>query len=338
MSPFSRKQQLLLVEAASRAPSVHNIQPARWRFGSGDQIFLFEDSCRQLTVTDPGGQDNRISLGAAFEGMSLALSRFGWSLSLRELAPAGQTGPSLRTGIHFVARATVEPAARPDPLADHIYRRQCFRGFFAAPAPYELQHLMELLRAAPDVIPVVERSSIAEIGALDDRYGYEVLSRPDAHRELYHWMRFSKGNSLWYRDGLNGDCMAMSGPLRIVAAVLFHPRVFSMLRAIRIAPLLTAQSAKTISASAVAILHAPSGKDAFLAGRRFYRLWLQICEAGFSMCPMSVLADAPACADYLRRKWGVPDQSRIVNVFRIGKAPRRKLAMSPRIPAEELLI
>jgi len=38
---FPREAQLALVASASRAPSPHNTQPARWRF-AGDRIELHE--------------------------------------------------------------------------------------------------------------------------------------------------------------------------------------------------------------------------------------------------------------------------------------------------------
>src|SRR5690606_12154677 len=83
-SMLSRAQQLDLVEKAARAPSPHNIQPARWRF-IGNEAQLFECASRWLTIGDPSGRDNRIALGMAWEGMSLALSTAGFFLEEPEL-------------------------------------------------------------------------------------------------------------------------------------------------------------------------------------------------------------------------------------------------------------
>ena len=49
----------ILIAEASLAPSVHNIQPTRWRLLSGDTILLLEDGQRRLPAADPSGYDVR---------------------------------------------------------------------------------------------------------------------------------------------------------------------------------------------------------------------------------------------------------------------------------------
>src|SRR5688572_11374328 len=75
--------QRALVAEASLAPSVHNVQPARWRF-TGGGLILFEDRSRRLAAGDPTGRDSATSLGAAAEGMAIALSRHGLRLEDRD--------------------------------------------------------------------------------------------------------------------------------------------------------------------------------------------------------------------------------------------------------------
>jgi nitroreductase len=82
-----------VVEAAIRAPSVHNTQP--WRFVAHDDLVeLWDDPARGLPVLDPVGRARLISCGAA--------------LALAEVAAAG-LGVSTRT--------TLLPDAAPDHLA-----------------------------------------------------------------------------------------------------------------------------------------------------------------------------------------------------------------------------
>lgn len=64
MKPLDRAQQLELVREASRAPSAHNTQPARWRFLPDGTVELREDITRRLTVGDPTGRDAGAGLGA----------------------------------------------------------------------------------------------------------------------------------------------------------------------------------------------------------------------------------------------------------------------------------
>ena len=57
---FTREQQLKLISAVANAPSVHNVQPARFHF-TGDNIYLLEDLTRRIPCGDPMGRDNRRS-------------------------------------------------------------------------------------------------------------------------------------------------------------------------------------------------------------------------------------------------------------------------------------
>ena len=77
---FTRDEQMAILAEVSRAPSVHNVQPARWRF-ENDGVTLLQDRSRRLPASDPTGRDVEASLGASFEGMVLALSRLGLGLS-----------------------------------------------------------------------------------------------------------------------------------------------------------------------------------------------------------------------------------------------------------------
>jgi hypothetical protein len=256
---------------------------------------------------------------------------------LRELCapdvPISGSGQELRLS----AAAELAEAKGPDPLAEWISRRSTFRGTFASTTPTQQDALCALLRSAVDVIALADRQAIEEIAALDDRYTLEALRRPDYHRELYQWMRFSKRHPDWSRDGLNAPCMALDRLERLAGPILFHPAVFPAL--VRLGPggLLTSSADKTRSAAAVALLLAPGSEDPFDTGRHLYRLWLEIQRLGLSLCPMSVLVDAPSCRAYLQARWGVPAGSRITSVLRIGKAPSA-VPVSARLPSEELLV
>ena len=65
---FDLTARLALAGEANIAPSVHNIQPTRFRFGEDGGVTVLEDTKRRIPVGDPSGADSWKSLGAASEG------------------------------------------------------------------------------------------------------------------------------------------------------------------------------------------------------------------------------------------------------------------------------
>lgn len=66
---------------ATRAPSVHNSQPWRWRVGE-DSLQLHADPSLHLRHTDPDSRDLMISCGAALNHCVLALAALGWQCKI----------------------------------------------------------------------------------------------------------------------------------------------------------------------------------------------------------------------------------------------------------------
>jgi nitroreductase len=69
---------------ASRAPSVHNTQPWRWRV-SAEGLDLYSEESRQLPNTDPDGRDLILSCGAALNHCVVALAAVGWRAKVARL-------------------------------------------------------------------------------------------------------------------------------------------------------------------------------------------------------------------------------------------------------------
>ncbi|HET9767247.1 MAG TPA: hypothetical protein VFS60_10385 [Thermoanaerobaculia bacterium] len=324
-----REARELAAEAA-RAPSVHNVQPARWRFLPGGEVLLFRDLARTLPAADPSGHDVLLSMGAAFEGMALALSKRGIALVVeRELGEA-----TSEPGLELVARGALVDGAVADPLAEWVPHRRAFRGVFAPVAGGELAGLA----GSADVRVIADRATIRDIAGRYDRSSLGFLRQPAYLRELYDWCRFSRRHPRWDRDGLNADCLALSAVERIAASWLLRPPVFAVLRQLGLGGLVISEAAQIRSAAAVVLLVAPRSQPPFAVGRRFYRLWLEITALGLMLVPMSALADDPAEAERLAAAHNVPATHRVVNAFRVGKPGPRGMATSPRLPVGELLV
>lgn len=327
-----RSTQRALVAEAARAPTVHNVQPARWRFGADGRVVLYRAVDRALPVADPTGHDVRVSLGAAWEGMSIALSRHGLGLSEPELlADAGE-----EDGRIAVAGARLVEGAALDPLAGFVEARRSYRGKFLPLSADVLRRLTAT--GGEDVRWMTDAARLPELARLYDEAGWSFVREPAYHAELYRWMRLSPAHPDWARDGLNAECMALSGVERAAASVLLRPRVFGVLNRLGAGKAVISEAAQIRSASAILLFTPRRELGDFGVGRLFYRLWLEIAALGAGMVPMSALADSPAARERLGREHGIPADRRLANVLRVGGVPPGGAARSPRLPVDELLV
>lgn len=325
---FDIPTRVAIAGEANAAPSVHNIQPARFCFEPHGAIAILEDMSRRLTVADPSGADNWRSLGAASEGLAMALSARGLGAAVVPVTPG-----EAQKGLRAVARATISGDARPDPLRAAVEKRVTWRGPFA-PRSAQSAAAIDKLRDETDLHIIENAATISDLAALYDDTSLKILRDRDYRLELKSWMRLSVMNPNWGRDGLNARAMAMSPVEAFGADYVLGKRLFPMLDKVGLAGTLIAEGAKVRSASALGLFHRPGDEHDFETGRRFYRLWLEITAAGLHLCPMSVLADSPAVAQRLKERFHIEPDRKLVNVFRIGVVPERaKLPKRSRLSA-----
>jgi hypothetical protein len=280
-----------------------------------------------------------MSLGSVFEGLSLALSEQGFGLTTPEPCPGPPEGPFAPAW-----RAAIRPLGTkegPDPLAAWLPRRRAYRGRFREATAAEAASLAALVAMLPEGTLLAGAPRLARLARRYDAASYGFAVRPEYEAELYGWMRFRKGSPDWRRDGLTADCMALGAAERWAGAVLLHPRVYPLMRAMGLGRTLISGAPQIASAAALLLFHAPAAEIPFALGRRFHRLWLTLAAAGWHACPLSSLADDPAANAELHREGELPADHRLVNVLRVGKAPvgpGKEPAESPRLPAAELLI
>lgn len=322
---FDARERLALVAEANLAPSVHNIQPTRFRFAADGAIEIIEDTQRRIPIGDPTGADNRKSFGAAAEGLVLALA-------------ARNVTAKIEIGAGPIARLTVDPEAEPDPLRACVHERATWRGAFEKPTTADIK-VIASLGGFDDVVAVTAPHRIAEIATLYDDTSLSTLRNGAYRGELVSWMRLSRSDSNWSRDGLNAEAMALSTFEAFGARVVMGPRAFPLLDRAGLAGPLTAEGAKVKSAAGVVLFHRAAQEDEFNVGRRFYRLWLEITARGLCLCPMSVLADSAAAAAQMKASYGIAEDRKLVTAFRIGRRPEgAKAPPRVRLPAAELIV
>ena len=120
-----------VVDLATRAPSVNDAQPWRWRIGSA-ALDLFADQGRFLPRNDVGRRGLLLSCGAALHHCAAALAAMGWHAKVQRL-PQGDDSDHL-------ARIEVS-TRRPDDLdivlASAIRRRRTDRRpYGSSPVPW----------------------------------------------------------------------------------------------------------------------------------------------------------------------------------------------------------
>lgn len=302
-----------LVAEAMLAPSVHNVQPARWRIADDGTIDLFEDVRTRLSVGDPRGNDAGISLGAAAEGLRLAASRQGLALERREAPP--QSDAALVPVARYVLTRSDAPE---DPLAGHVAERASWRGTFARAGTDDREAAHRL--AGPDAAILADPESLREAARIFDAASYGFMRDNGFRSELRSWMRFTRRHPRWGRDGLNAAAMALGRVEAIGASIVLGP-AFGILDRLGAAPSLLAEGKKVAGAAGLAVLHRPRAEAPFESGRHFYRLWLRIEAAGFGAAVLAALADDPAAALRIAQMARVPEGHRIVSAFRFGRRP-----------------
>lgn len=126
-----------IVELATRAPSVHNTQPWRWR-GSAASLELYADRTRQLVEGDPEGRNLMISCGAALHHAQVAADALGWSATVTRHPDPSQPDLLARLDLESATPSRHAPA-----LLDALEKRCTDRRRFTSwPVPDErLTHL-----------------------------------------------------------------------------------------------------------------------------------------------------------------------------------------------------
>lgn len=331
MTPFDRDVQERLVGAARLAPSAHNTQPVRWRFRPDRSIELLADTSRRLPCADPRDRDLALSCGTALEGTVMALASLGVGVvSIEECASDGSAA------LRPVARLMPGGSAPKDPLAHWVGERHTWRGGFGQASREQMRSLQAWAATADDVHLVMAPADREWLAELNDDVTAGLLRDPQWRRELCDWMRLSRSHPQYGRDGMNRDALGMNA-LEAVGAGWVLGRAFPWLDRVALAAPLAAERARSLSASAIVLLHRPVEETPLQSGRVFYRRWLELTSLGFSAWPMSAAVDDPAGAARIAAGFGVRDDRRLLAAWRVGTT-KGIVPARVRLPVNELIV
>jgi nitroreductase len=186
-STLDRASVEAVVALASRAPSLHNTQPWRWRL-DGDILDLRADRSRQLHVADPDGHSLLVSCGAAAQLTQLALAAQGW-VTETSLLPDG-TDPDLLARFHLLSQGQPDPMAEQQTLA--ASRRRSERRVFG-PQPVAAE-VIEQLRTAAEAPAVYAHfpsrdDETLELAVAISRADRSERDDPAYAAEMAEWVR-----------------------------------------------------------------------------------------------------------------------------------------------------
>jgi len=309
-----------IVEVASRAPSVHNTQPWRWR-GGPRTLELFADRRHQLEETDPLGRNLTISCGAALHHAHVAAEALGWATRVVRHPDPAQ--PDLLAAVDLTPG--VAPPTASDTLAAIEARRTDRRRFNTWPVPEERQaHLARL----------AHQWGARAVALTDDseRYIAERLVRraadlqradPAARAEQEHWQHRLAADGV--PDAALPEPADRSGA---------HPNRFERIE-------WEDQSGAEIEATDGLVVFFDTADDprAWLrAGEGLSAMWLAAEEGGLSLVPLSQVIEVPET----RRAFQVEVLGSLAHpllLVRVGwrSTADTSLARTPRRPVSEVL-
>jgi nitroreductase len=306
-----------LVAEATRAPSLHNSQPWRFRH-TGDAIELLVDPDRTLPVSDPTGRGARVSCGAALYNLQLALA-------VRGIPGAVAVRPDRHSG-DLIARLTPSPPRPPTPLELRLHatirRRHTNRHPFAdTPVPAAVR--VDLISAARDeggsLDLVIGGPAIDTVARLT-RQAEDILQRDPAYRaELQAWTRTAA-------DSPDGVPTAAGGPAphlyELLARRDFGGPEPSIEREYEREPLI-----------AVLGTFGDWPADQVRAGMVLQRVLLTATDLGLASSLFSQPIDVPTVREQLRAAVGRRDHPQML--LRFGYAARQ--SHSNRRPVDEVI-
>ncbi len=303
------------------APSVHNTQP--WRFTAGAQeISVYADAGRALTVTDPDSRELMISCGAALFNVRLALRSLGYVPQTAVRPDPAE--PGLVARVSWRQRVPAGEFERR--LAAQVRVRRTHRGAFD-PEPLP-QNLLAVLRggAARDgaALRIVaddgRRAALAAAVQTAER-----VSRLDGDRvrELAAW---APPPASTRRDGVT----AASYPVRAEHTDPYFPgRDFSHGHGWGLPPLSSAGEPRAAGLAALLTTDSDRPLDWVNAGQALQRILLTASSCGVAVALHSQPAEVPWLREYIRTQFAAGSYPHLVLrmglVVQVAASVRRSL-------------
>lgn len=301
---------LAAVEAAVRAPSLHNTQPWRFRIREG-ALEVLADHRRRLPAADPHGWALRVACGAAVFNARLAFAMAGCPAQVRLRPDPGQ--PDL------LARLVPGPGRPATPAEKSLYaavpvRHTNRHPFAAEPVPAEVRRdLLAAARAEGAWLDLlIGRGPLAVVAEVVRAADTNLIRDPAYRQELEAWSRRTDAD-----DGVPLDA---GGPSP-------EPQDLLAMRDFGGPPRPPGRDFESDPLVAVLGTAGDTGHDQLIAGQALQRVLLTATEHRLAVSLLSQPIEVPAARERLRQglsRHGVPQMVLRIGYGRPGYPTRRR--------------
>jgi hypothetical protein len=294
------------------APSAHNTQPWVLTY-EAERIELRFDPARHLEAGDPTRRDLLLSLGAFVEAVLVTAADEGIAL---EFDPAvdlkeARAGSFRESAVIHATRFTKTDLER---------RRTSRLKYEPGRLPEDVRGVARAeLRPGERLYELAARA-VADLFTVADRRMYET---PHVVRELRAWLRLSKRDPRYERDGLSYECLAVSRLEAGAFGLALRPRVYPLVRRVGLHRTFTAsaKSVLDVDGSVLALTAAPdTPEELLLSGRSLLRVWLALSAAGLYTHPLSQIIDCRETEEELALRLALAPGERVLSLFRAGRS------------------
>jgi len=283
-----------LVSQAILAPSGGNGQPWKW-LADGNDVHLFLDRTRSGGFLDFEGGGSCVALGCATENFILAAHAACLEVRLLPFPHETCSGHAATLQLLRSTAAEAEPHWR-DELHTQIPLRHTNRkiGVRRPMPPSDIAALTEAVRSIPcaDVQWLTEDVPLAETGEILGIADRLRILHPQAHRELFSELRWTREEADSARDGIDVGTLCLSPSDLAGLEICRHWPSLERLRDWHGGRNLEKTARTCIAGSAaVGLITMPLARsvDHFNGGRALQRLWLAATERNLALHPMAAL-------------------------------------------------
>ncbi len=330
-TPMERSQWTRIVDAATRAPSIHNTQP--WLFAvDGDRLEVRTDPTRALHALDSSGRQRIVSCGVAVEFAVVALAALGQAHEV-ELLP-DPADPDLLATVTVVGHAAVDDHV--EDLAAAIDARHTERApFLPRAVPREV---LDRLQATAGDLRVWSRLVTGEEEEVTAAFlvgrAEEIEQRePEYLAELQQWMRTDPAAV----DGIPVAAVPAENPATRPSNWLIRDFVVGSRPAGGGRDLDPDAPPPVVERPAVVLLGTDGDgrRDWVTAGRALGRVLLEATTVGLAASPLTQALDWPATRAQLRHRLSLVGYPQML--LRLGYPSGDRSPSTNRRPVAEVL-